>query len=254
VLAAGAALVAGGVVLVRSRPGPKPTNTCVVAANGGRYTLAPAQAELASTIAAIGKGSGLPDHAVTVALAAALQETQLRNLTGGDRDSVGVFQQRPSQGWGTRAQLLQPRYATARFYAALVKVPGWQVLPVTAAAQHVQRSAVPHGYAQWEAEARVLASALTGEVAAAVTCDLPATSSEVAPVQDQVVRSALVAELGASALRPATADQGWTAAHWLVAHAGSSGITQVSYADRTWHRTTQAWTPAATTTAVTFVL
>jgi hypothetical protein len=254
VLATCLVLVAGAVVFLRTRPTSKPSNTCVVAANGGRYTLDPAQAALASTIAAIGKGQGLPDHAVTIALATALQETQLRNLSGGDRDSVGVFQQRPSQGWGARTQLLQPRYATVKFYGALVKVPGWQTMAVTVAAQHVQRSAMPHGYAQWEAEARVLASALTGEVGAAVTCDLAAVSSRVSAVQEQAVRSALAIELGASALRPATADQGWTAAHWLVAHAAGSGISQVGFADRLWRRSTDAWSPTATTTAVTFVI
>ncbi|MBV9291689.1 MAG: hypothetical protein JO222_04500, partial [Frankiales bacterium] len=93
------------------------------------------QAANASTIAAVARREALPDHAVTIAIATALQESKLQNLPFGDRDSVGLFQQRPSQGWGRRAQLLQPAFAAAAFYAHLRQVPGWQTLPVTVAAQ-----------------------------------------------------------------------------------------------------------------------
>ena len=84
---------------------------------------------------------------MTVALAAALQESNLLNLPYGDRDSLGLFQQRPSQGWGTAAQILDPAYAASAFYARLVDVPGWESLPVTQAAQLVQSSADPGAYA-----------------------------------------------------------------------------------------------------------
>jgi len=113
---------------------------------------------------------GFPHHAVTVALAAALQESLLRNLPGGDRDSVGLFQQRPSQGWGTPAQLTDPRYAAAAFYRALGRISGWSTMPVTDAAQRVQHSATPEAYANWEAEARVLARILTREVPETIVC------------------------------------------------------------------------------------
>jgi hypothetical protein len=102
----------------------------------------------------------MANHAVTVALAASLQETQLRNLPYGDLDSVGLFQQRPSQGWGTVAQIMDPNYAAAAFYDHLAQVSGWQTMAVTEAAQLVQHSAAPNAYASWEAEARSLASAL----------------------------------------------------------------------------------------------
>lgn len=159
--------LAGGFLIVRSfRRGPY----CVAKISNERYSLTVAQANNAKTIAEIGLQDGLPHHAVTVALAAALQESQLRNLPGGDRDSVGLFQQRPSQGWGTPAQLKDPRYAAAAFYRALGRVSGWPTMSVTDAAQRVQRSATPEAYANWEAEARVLARILTREVPETIAC------------------------------------------------------------------------------------
>ena len=82
----------------------------------------------------------------------------------------GLFQQRPSQGWGTAEQLTTPTYAAAAFYRALGDVEGWETMSVTDAAQHVQRSAAPDAYAKWEAEARVLARILTGEVPDRIVC------------------------------------------------------------------------------------
>ena len=142
------------------------------------YTLTPTQAANAATIAAVGRRNGLPDHAVTVALATALQESKLINLPYGDRDSIGLFQQRPSQGWGTPQQLQDPVYAAQAFYERLVKVPGWQTAAVTTAAQAVQRSGAPYAYADWEPEARALARAFTGEAAAGFTClSLPSVAA-----------------------------------------------------------------------------
>src|SRR6202047_1419939 len=99
----------------------------------------------------------LPHRAVTIALAAALQESQLQNLDYGDRDSVGVFQQRPSQGWGTTAELEDPVYATTKFFAVLVRVPGYTTMPIDRAAQDVQHSADGSAYAQWVGVATQLA-------------------------------------------------------------------------------------------------
>src|SRR5258708_24136433 len=136
--------------------------SCQASAAGSTYTLDIDQAANSTTIAAVGKRLGLPDHAVTIALAAALQESKLRNLNYGDRDSLGLFQQRPSQGWGTSAQIMTPSYAAGAFFHALTKVKDWQTLAITDAAQEVQRSGAPTAYASWEPEARTLAIALTG--------------------------------------------------------------------------------------------
>ncbi|MBB6546907.1 C40 family peptidase [Nonomuraea rubra] len=105
---------------------------------------------------------GLPARAAVIAVATALQESQLRNLRYGHLDSLGLFQQRPSQGWGTTEQILDPRYATSTFYERLAKVPRWEQLPLTRAAQAVQRSAFPDAYAQWEPLAQHTVDTLTG--------------------------------------------------------------------------------------------
>ncbi|TIC81668.1 hypothetical protein [Nocardioides sp. GY 10127] len=151
------------------------TPECVATAGDDSVTLTLEQAQNAALIAAISVERGLPARAATIALATAYQESKLYNLTTGDRDSLGLFQQRPSQGWGTEAEVQNPAYATNAFYDALEQVDGWQDMPVTEAAQAVQRSAFPDAYADHEADARVLASALTGWSKAGFTC---VTSSE----------------------------------------------------------------------------
>ncbi len=107
-----------------------------------------------------GSANPLPPRAWVVALATAQQESALRNLDHGDRDSLGLFQQRPSQGWGTAVQIMNPTYAATKFYQHLVLVPNWQTMPVTEAAQAVQRSAFPNAYARWEPLASALVEAL----------------------------------------------------------------------------------------------
>src|SRR5690349_304830 len=162
-------VVTAAVVLTRT-PLTRRSSSCTAKVPGAVARLELAQAANAATIATVGKRLGMADHAVTVALAASLQESQLHNLPGGDRDSVGLFQQRPSQGWGSVDQLLQPTYAARAFYRALARVPGWADPSVTDAAQRVQRSDAPDAYARWEGEARVLARTLTGEEPAGLAC------------------------------------------------------------------------------------
>ncbi|ROS72268.1 LysM domain-containing protein [Curtobacterium sp. PhB130] len=127
-------------------------------------SLSAEQRQNAETIVGVGRSLGVPDRGLVIALAAAMQESSLRNLPHGDRDSVGLFQQRPSQGWGTAAQLQDPTYAAKLFFggkynpnkgttAGLLDVPGWSTKSVTDAAQAVQRSAYPKAYAQWEKSA-----------------------------------------------------------------------------------------------------
>ncbi|QOC90778.1 hypothetical protein D0Q02_19765 [Micromonospora craniellae] len=142
---------------------------CTVQADG-EVTLDSQQMANAATIAAIGAQRKMPERAVVVALATAYQESGLRNLAGGDRDSVGLFQQRPSQGWGTPEEIRDPRYASKKFYAALKKVRGWEDMRVTDAAQKVQRSAFPEAYEKWADESEVLTRALLGHATTAVTC------------------------------------------------------------------------------------
>lgn len=209
--------------------------------SAGSFTLSPDQAQNASIIAAVAYARGLPDHAVTVALATALQESELANLPYGDLDSVGLFQQRPSQGWGTRTQLLDPAYAATAFYSRLVKVPGWTTMAVTEAAQAVQRSAAPDAYAQWEDEARALAKSLTGESQADFACRFDGFGGAVpAP---GALQQAMASEMGTNLIgTPLPAKAGWATASWAVAHAYNYHVAQVSFDGRTWRSASGKWT------------
>lgn len=217
---------------------------CRVVAPSGRYQLSLDQAANAATIAAVGKSQGMPDHAVTVALAAALQESKLLNLPGGDRDSVGLFQQRPSQGWGTREQLLRPWYAASAFYQALRTVPDWTGLSVTEAAQAVQHSAAPSAYGAWEQTARALAEALTGEVTGGLACQFDPTGS---PAPNVSLAQAMQQELGTSAFNSSDLSHQWLIAQWLVAHASAYHITSVAFADYRWSNSQAIWKTSTST-------
>jgi len=142
-------------------PFPDPEG-CTVEVGGVVADLSTEQAENAATIAAVGVRRGLPARAVSIALATAYQESKINNLDHGDRDSLGLFQQRPSMGWGTPEQLQDPYYATNAFYDALEKVDGYDSMRITEAAQAVQRSGFPEAYEDHADDARALASALTG--------------------------------------------------------------------------------------------
>jgi len=130
--------------------------------------LSEEQRRNAATIIAVARERDAPPRAWVVALATAMQESTLRNINYGDRDSLGLFQQRPSQGWGSPAQVLDPVYSTTIFLERLLDVPGWDELPVTVAAQTVQRSAFPDAYARWERLAAELVATLADVVTAAV--------------------------------------------------------------------------------------
>jgi hypothetical protein len=209
----------------------------------------------AATIAGVAARDRLPREALIVAYATAWQESKLENLPYGDRDSVGIFQQRPSEGWGTKTQLEDPAYATGAFFGALVKIPGWAKLPVDVAAQDVQHSADGAAYEQYAQSGAALATDLTS-APHQITCwydpasqaasegvsaklNLRAALSGLAdafgrPSAEGAVRSVSVAHSGDSAVISAAKGDGWTAADWLVANASSYGITQVSYGGYQW--------------------
>jgi hypothetical protein len=116
----------------------------------------------AATVVAVSAQMGVPIRGWVIAVAAAIQESDLRNLAGGPDDSVGLFQQRPSQDWGTPQQLRDPVYAAGKFYQRLLTVVGWPQMPLTEAAQAVQRSAYPDAYAKREPDATRLVNAVSG--------------------------------------------------------------------------------------------
>ena len=165
------AVVAVTGLMVYQGVGPLPDRAGCTAEVGGEVVdLSTEQAENAATIAAVGVRRQLPARAVSIALATAYQESKINNLDYGDRDSLGLFQQRPSQGWGTAEQIQDPVYAVNAFYDALVEIDGYQQMRITEAAQQVQNSGFPEAYEDHAGDARALASALTGYSPAQFTC------------------------------------------------------------------------------------
>jgi hypothetical protein len=157
----------------RARPGslPLPDRLVIGPASGQQAFLqvTPAQLANATTIVrqALGRHMGL--RTAVIAVATAIQESQLQNLGYGDRDSLGLFQQRPSMGWGSASQLTTPSYAADAFLAALAQYqkanPGWAAQPLWQSAQAVQRSGFPYAYAKWETQASQLVSSIAQHVA-----------------------------------------------------------------------------------------
>lgn len=224
--------------------------SCTATVNESSWQLTPEQAANAATITAVAVARGLPPRAASIALATAVQESGLRNIDYGDDagpDSRGLFQQRPSQGWGTQEQIMDPVYAANAFYDALVRVEGYQELPITVAAQTVQRSAYPDAYADHEPEGRAFASALTGQSPAALTCVLnPAETAgnpeTVLAAMTTLYGTQQAVVLGDVLLVGASGEYGWSLAHWAVANARALGINEVSYDSRTWSRGSGEWT------------
>jgi len=261
VLLAVFALVVTGVVVVLNLLGGGTviSERCAAVTNGTSWYLSPAQADNAALIAGTSVRRGLPARAATVGIATALQESKMINIDHGDRDSVGLFQQRPSQGWGTAEQLVDPVYATNAFYDVLIKIEGYEGLEITDAAQRVQRSGFPGAYAQHEARARAWASALTGNSPAALTCTLrPAgAAGAAATVTARVARDYGdvptttgkdgTVTLDAGALGKGAGDDArlaWSLAQWSVAVASGLHLDTVATADQSWTRSGATWAPS----------
>jgi hypothetical protein len=254
---------------------------CQAGTGSAAIPLSFGQAQDAATIADVAVYDHLPQRALTIAYATAIQESKLENLDYGTADSVGIFQQRPSMGWGTVQELEDPVYAAQAFFetgpSALVKVPGYATMPVSAAAQAVQRSADGSAYQQWAAEGARLAADFT-TVPAAVTCWYqppaqaaphgagagsgagagPGTGAGLSaalrglegtfgvPRADGVVTGVTTARSGDFEIFDTTKAGGWAVANWLVTNARTYGITRVSYDGYQWTAslTETSWQPA----------
>ncbi|MBV9830737.1 MAG: hypothetical protein JOZ82_04020 [Marmoricola sp.] len=242
---------------------------CQATVEGHTVTLDTEQAENATLIAAIGVRRGLPARAVSIALATAYQESKIRNLAGGDRDSIGIFQQRPSQGWGTAAQVRNPYYSINAFYDVLAKVGNYQSMRITEAAQRVQRSGFPEAYQGHAADARALASALTGySPGGKFTCVVhqPSTrgsGDRVVALVKRAYGDIPIARTGTRqdvALRVSGASGerlAWSVAHFVVAHGVQLKQDEVSFEGLHWRigrHSEKGWTPGGTGTRTRLVI
>jgi hypothetical protein len=218
------------------------SSSCLVHGGSFDVPLEQGQAGIAATIAGVATHRSMPVRAVTIAYAAALQESDLRNLPYGDRDSVGVFQQRPSAGWGSRRQLLKPVYATTRFFAALAAVPQYLRLPVYRAAQAVQHSADGRAYSQYAQQGATMAGGFTGRQPHAVWCwySTPIHGrSRLIAAKTELRRTfgpLAISHVGDphAEVRVRTVAAGWAVAAWLVSHAGSFKLQRVTYQGYQW--------------------
>jgi len=253
---------------------------CTIEGPNDTIELDVEQVSHASTIAAVAQRAGLPKRAVTVGLATAMQESELHNLDGGDQDSAGLFQQRPSQGWGTFDQVTDPVYASKAFFDALLSVEQWQQMPVTEAAQAVQLSAYPDAYDDHAEEAKTLAAALTGRRGAALSCTVRAEEEHSQKLdatgltpRATHLRTAMESAWGTQSLggfapggvkraNPSAHNEGramdvffepyddrqsrhkgWAMAHWFVANADDLDVSIIIYRDKIWSaaRSPEGW-------------
>ncbi|MDN5570012.1 MAG: hypothetical protein L0G22_01935 [Propionibacteriaceae bacterium] len=216
------------------------SDQCIARVADADVALTTEQAHNAAIIVGVSTQHGLAPRAATIALATAYQESGLRNLDYGDRDSLGLFQQRPSQGWGTAEQVQDPYWASDRFYDALVAVPGWESGDVNDVAQTVQRSGFPEAYRQHVENARRIASSLTGQTPASFSCRVASP-----PVGDPAGLTAFLSRTlpGDVAVRNGgdrvvieapTSRAAWSAAQIAVSQTSGYGVSRVELGDRSW--------------------
>ncbi len=178
-----------------------------------------------ATIVSVGQSMKVPPRGWVIAVATAMQESHLKNLGNlgaqNDHDSLGLFQQRPSQGWGTPAQIMDPTYAATKFYTRLLTVADWQTLPLTAAAQAVQRSAYPDAYAKWEPDATQLVGALVAGSAGAASAAPTGNNGCVLDAGDQQYYNGAVSLPVGFSLPAGTPTAIVTAITWALAQIGT---------------------------------
>ena len=238
------ALGAGVYVALQHVPAILGESGCTAGSGAAAVALDPQQAQIAATIAGVAHHRDMPSRALIVAYATAMQESHLHDPDYGDLDSVGVFQQRPSQGWGPASKLIDPVYASTKFFRALAQVPGYQKMAVYQAAQAVQRSADGYAYRQYQTLAAHLTAAFTG-APRAVWCWPPgqAGKAQLTPARRAIVhafgplaasRSATDGGAPVLQVRAPQPRLGWVVAAWLVTHAGQYRLHDVRYAGFRW--------------------
>ena len=277
VLVAGAGV--GGYAVYRAVSNTiNPQQCTATQADGNSVNVDNSQAANAATIAAVAQARQIsnPRQAVIIALATARQESKIHNLNYGDRDSIGLFQQRTSMNWGSPEQIADPVYASGRFFKALTALPEWDTMEEGKAAQAVQRSADSSGssYQQWVPMATVLADALTGTPGASLTCTpsdakvavetrgangLTPRAAAVGTALDHAF-GAILTDANSGGPKFTGSADGLTLAidtkksdnlqriyaRWAVAQSDALAIDQVAYADQVWTRSSGKWKTSAT--------
>jgi hypothetical protein len=212
---------------------------CVATASNHSVVIDLEQAHYTSIIVGLSVKRRLAPRAASIAMATVFQETGIRNLDHGDRDSVGLFQQRPSQGWGTAKQLQDPYYATGKFYDALVKIKNWETDDINDVAQQVQRSGYPEAYRDHEADARVLASTLAGHSPAGFSCLeregnpgrptalVKSIEKTFGKVSDQIENKVITIDADSEALA-------WAYAGHALANSKLNGVVLIKVGGRQW--------------------
>lgn len=265
--AAGAAVATAA--YVNSHETVSHSGLCLATLDGERYHRTAEAAGNAALVAAVAARRDIPTYGSTIGVATAIQESGLRNLDYGDRDSLGLFQQRPSQGWGTEEEVTDRHHAARAFYWALLKVNGWEDMRVTDAAQAVQRSGFPEAYEDHAAEGAAWAAAIRGDSSfPAIDCDLGAASE---PGTVKYLEKRLRADYGKgkyavtvlgrndrAVLAGVTAESGkevdlHAIANWAVASAEEMSFSSVRFGDQQWIRE-QGIVPATETTGYDGVL
>ena len=229
-----------------SPPPPPPAAYCRAAMDGETADLTIEQAGNAAIIAAVATQRGLAPRAVSIALTTAFQESGIRNLDYGDRDSLGLFQQRPSMGWGTKEQVMDPFYSSGKFYDVMVTVDDWETADIGDVAQEVQRSGFPDAYDKHVATARLIASALSGETPASWSClvrdPAPADPAQLLSLLTQAYGATIHAvPMAATATDPArititaaSETTAWSAGTFAQSWAKQTGVTKVSVGKSEW--------------------
>lgn len=235
---------------------PAPDPGCRLDMSDGEHEMSIAQTENAATVGGVAFSLDMPRQAVTVAYATVWQESTFHNVEYGDRDSLGLFQQRPSQEWGDPEEILDPVRSSQAFYYALADIEGWRELPVYEAAQQVQRSADGWAYDQHEALSELMSEVLVGSLGPAVTCwydEERLTELQQADPDVEGARAELARVFGVEPEElpleegPRTGDLGWAMALWSVVHAEQYGLTSVAHDGHRWTASTgvegaEAWT------------
>jgi len=240
------ALIVGAVVVwsgVTKTPLPT-ADRCQATVKGHTTSIDPEQARNAAIIAGVSVKRGLAPRAASIALATVYQESGMRNLDYGHADSLGLFQQRPSKGWGSKEQVMDPWYSSTAFYKAMVKVKDWQTKNIGDVAQAVQRSAYPDAYDKHVDNARALASSMTGQTPASFSCVVNSPAAADAAGMSDFLTHTLGDKVEITStstglwVQTQTAQQAWAVAHIAIANVGFYGLDSVQLGSSTWTRST----------------